>query len=634
MSVVRHAPAWLLALGLLAALGTLPEARGHGGQFRGPGGGTPPGGRGLPPSPGPVPQIITPGETWQTWWDLNRLNLLPGRDDMLRGGPVTPSEDGAAIDPYTGWEARRQVAARQQVVPFLLKVLDPKVDTRDEIRAAALIALGKISTEGAARTLFVHYLRDGEQSALVRESAALAIGLLCRSRPGQQLTAPVLDGLRSELLRAAEDPDLEVRVRGFAVLSLGLLGDQPSTELEGEDGGRVVRALWKILPSGPRGADLPVAILTAIGLQPPRSVPVAVLDGLRAMLLGKRRPGPKWNAPQRSHAVTALARLGVPGVDAMLVQVMRAKRMDQEIRRAAYLGAAHRAPLVDGPTRVRLARGVAKGMGDRRDPLTVGLGLVAAGRLLGADLEASDVAVLEATSIPKLLFTTAERGVGAERGYAALGLALAARGARASGAALPFLARAKARMLNGLAKGRGDDTIRAVYAVGLGLLRAEEGIEPLLAVVEDRGALPAFRGYAAVALAEIGRRRDEVRAALRALMGDKHDVLLRLHAALGLALLGDRDVCGQLLDELEKARSEYQRSHIVIALGRLGDLGSVQRLMDYVRSDDRSELARALGVVALGMILDPEPRPSLTKLRQDANFPAATPVLYSAFAIF
>jgi len=36
----------------------------------------------------------------------------------------------------------------------------------------------------------------------------------------------------------------------------------------------------------------------------------------------------------------------------------------------------------------------------------------------------------------------------------------------------------------------------------------------------------------------------------------------------------------------------------------------------------------------LGLIVDPEPRPSLMKLREDANFPSATQVLYSAFAIF
>ena len=103
---------------------------------------------------------------------------------------------------------------------------------------------------------------------------------------------------------------------------------------------------------------------------------------------------------------------------------------------------------------------------------------------------------------------------------------------------------------------------------------------------------------------------------------------------MALALLGGRDVRDQLLTELDDASSEYHRAHVVIALGRLGDLGAVQPLLEYATNQRYSELARALGVVALGLLTDPEVRPSILRLTRDANYPAATSVLYSAYSIF
>jgi len=161
-----------------------------------------------------------------------------------------------------------------------------------------------------------------------------------------------------------------------------------------------------------------------------------------------------------------------------------------------------------------------------------------------------------------------------------------------------------------------------------------ESVDLLLASVADTHADPVLRGHAAVALGQMGHRPDDVRTALLALLAEKRGVTLRVRAAMGLALLGGRLVRTQLLAELDEANSEYHRAHVVIALGRLGDLAAIPDLLAYATNERYSELAQALGVVALGLLTDPESRPSILRLTQDANYPAATGLLYSAWSIF
>ena len=51
---------------------------------------------------------------------------------------------------------------------------------------SALIALGKLSQDPIAPRVILHYLDDHRAAPIVRESAALALGLLRRTRPSHQ----------------------------------------------------------------------------------------------------------------------------------------------------------------------------------------------------------------------------------------------------------------------------------------------------------------------------------------------------------------------------------------------------------------------------------------------------------------
>lgn len=577
---------------------------------------------------------VNPDDMWQTWWTLNRLSLLPDRTEALRFVAVTPDEDGNSADPTTGWSKRRALIGQRHVVPLLLRLVDPKTHSRPDVVSASLLALGKISSTPALNEVIVRHLLDDHEPRMVRESAALALGLLARSEPSLQQSPADLDKVRERLLEAIDGKYIHDQTRAFAAFALGLLGDQPFSEPYAKDGRLVVRALWARLEKTKGRQDLAVALITALGMQPPDGMPDAVRDGLRRIVSGKHMLGRRWDDIERSHALTASLRLGGPASQALLVRTLALRRVPNEVRRAAYVAIGALAPGMTSEEREEIAGLVHDALRKGRDPLTTGLGRLAQGHLLGADLRAGSDEVFLKTRAADELLAEAANGSIPTRGFSTLALALAMREVHATQADVhQFLADATRTLLRGLEGGRGDDTVRASYAVALGVAHADEALEPLLAVIEDRRADPELRGHAAVAVGQLGRRTAEAQRVLFAALAQRRDAELRRQAALGLALLGGRVVSTQLLRELETGKTEQLLAQVVIALGRLGDLEAVGPLTAYASDTKRSELAQALGVVALGMLTDPRPRPTLLRLTQHANYPARTPSMHEAFGI-
>ncbi len=598
---------------------------------RGPSIGGPTTGRGRTGGrPGPsAPDLES---AWQTWWLLNRAALLPDRLAALDARVVTPREGD--LPPEDAWEVRREEAVRGVVLPFLLRLLDPKRDVRDDVRASALIAAAKVAPDRLVRRLILCWLEDARAAPLVRESAALAAGLLRRTRPDQQMDGAELDRLRERLLAAYDDDGAPRRMRAFALLALGVLADQPYGNAWTKDGRLVVRELRARLTADDLPEDMTVALIVALGRQPDEGVPDAVRSDLKDVALGKRRRGRRWNSVERSHALMARIRLGGPGTPALLRRVLEQKRQPKEVRRAAFTALAEITPCLAEEERRETAAALDKGMRYAKDPLGEGLGYIAAGMLLGADLAAGKTDVLEEGHLPRLLLSEARSGQVAVRGFAALGLALATRNVPlTSRATTRFRADATRLLRDGLEKGRGDDRLLGAYAAGLGLVGDESAIDLLLGVIEDRGRDSELRGHCAVALGQLGRGRLDVRRALDiALVDRRRDDLCR-EAALGLALLGGRTTGAELLRELGTARTERTLGQVVIALGWLGDLGAVPGLVQKASDEGRSELAQALAVAALGRLADPERRPSLLRLTENANYPARTDALHEAYTI-
>ena len=72
---------------------------------------------------------------------------------------------------------------------------------------------------------------------------------------------------------------------------------------------------------------------------------------------------------------------------------------------------------------------------------------------------------------------------------------------------------------------------------------------------------------------------------------------------------------------------------IAAALGRLSDPTSIEPLIRLAGDEKRSLHVRAMGVVALGLICEPEPLPSRVRLTAGANYPARTASMEQLFNI-
>lgn len=668
-AVARAVASVLLAAGLFFVLPTPAEA--HGGRYippvtpLGPPGAPrvplvppplPPGLGPSPTTPGPGPAPATqpgtlpsgprtpfagrgrraarpttdPNAEWQTWWNLNRLAYLPDRDAVFARRIVTPR-----IEDDPRFSVQRRVELGQvHVVPFLLSLLDSKVHTRDDVTASALLALGRVSQDPGVVEVLFQRLADERAAPIVRESAALALGLLRRTDPCLQFDGIRLDDVRERLFETADDSHASTRTRAFAVLAVGLLGDQPFGTPYTRDGRLAVRGLWQRLGCRYAQLDVPVALLTALGMQPPRGVPDGVREGLRRIAIGKQVQGRRWGAVEQGHALTAMLRLGGPSTHATLLRVLGRARTHRDLKRAAYLALGRLAERMAPDERIEAAQAVLTAQRTDRDPLTRGLGHIGLGHLLGADLRAGHRGAFSTLGVRRLLLSQAENGPTVSRGFSLLGLSLACRRVPDDDSQVAsFLAEAAAVILGGLERSRGDAKLRSAYAVGAGLAGLQGVSETLVRIVDDRSEDPGLRGHAAVALGQIGLPNPEVERVLALALADPRDLDLRRQAALALALLGTRRAATQLVRQLAAGRTEHLLAQVVVALGRLGDTGTVHPLKEFAADEKRTELSQALAVVALGLLVDPEPRPSLLRLTQGSFYPARTESLDEAFTI-
>jgi hypothetical protein len=599
---------------------------------------------GAPASGGTTPTIgglrrgkagaVTKSEwTWSTWWSFNRWNFLPERNATLRQHfdrfrIVT----GEGPDELHAWDRERDQLARAKATPTLIRVLRSKLSPGNEgIRAAAALALARTCNSAAAVEAVMQRAEDPRASQEVREAATFAAGLFRRSDTERQMGGPRSDRLRARLLALSTSDDATTTVRCLALLAIGVLGDQPS---DGRlpQGVRDIRTLWKDLMKADQGTALHVAYLTALGLEPGSSAGDEIKKDLRGIIMGKRIGGRKWNEKERSHALCTLVRMGGRDWQPVLLRLFAEKRISTEVRRAAFITLGERAGGYDEEDRRKLVDAWDQAAKNARDPLSEGLALIALGRILGADLAAGG-SLLRTTDAGDKLLRQAASTPQHIRGFAVLALALAAREATAEGRETKaFRSDAEALLAQGLGKSAGNAARQGPYAVAAGIMRSKASIRTLEGLVADSNEDRKLRGYAAVALGQIGRAIPSSIDALKRAVADYKLGTARLDAALGLAYLTGEREAAFLRSDIARRRytHSHQIGHVAIALGQMGDLKSVEPLCELVLDPKSDHGSRGAAAVALGLICDPEPVPSSTRLWRDVNYPARTVALHTA----
>lgn len=673
---------WIATVGLalvfpLASAPFLaPPAWAHGGQFvppppTTPGGavphGTPRGNTPTHVNPGTGGPVVTPGGgfmkpgtvgkrhrrdvftptreiSWQFWWDLHQPDLLPPRPASLSRAVITPEGTAPAPD-RDRWEADRDRLVEERILPFLLEVLDPNKRQDDDVRASAALALGKLARDASAIPVLLAWVQDERAPDLVRESAALALGLLRRTDPSRQLTANELDPLRAKLLmlwdRQVDGRRVVVpaRTRQFAMFAIGLLGDQPWHQDPQSKNGRLLSTLvWQRYTRGRyKDSSYRIALLSALGLQPSVGIPDAVRREVEALARGEKVGGRRARAPERAHGLTTAVRLGDRTATSLLIRRLSAARDEKNppaLRLAAVLALGDRVDRIHATERLLVARILERAMQGEQELLVMGLANLALGRLVGADLADGSTRVLDGTKAASLLGERASKGPWYLKGFGTLGLALAVRqvpddcavGVKLrSDALVTFRRTLQTRTL--------ESDLRGAAAAALGLLRAPGAVPDLCAVVANPTADGELRAHAALALGQIGVASDEVVAALEAAATEEGPEGLRARAALGLSLLGRSDSVKALVAQLRGGRRTSHLAGVTLALGHLGHLDAVEPLLEVAAEAERPELVRAMAIVALGVLADPEERPSLLRLSRGTAYPVRTRALEEAFTI-
>ncbi len=573
--------------------------------------------------------VRTADYDWRQWWALNRWSVLPERADLMRRRARWAIQAGEPLPDIAARRADRRAQRIEHVetiiIPALMTALSPAARESDEVRAAAVLALGKVARDiEAVETIWAH-AQNAANPLLVRRCATLALGLLRRSRAGDQFPGAMLDVQRRRLLALFDDEAYHRTGRAFAAYALGLLADQPFGPGT-LDGKVIARALWRRLDEDYRAHDLPVALLTALSMHHRAALPPGAAKGLTRMVEGAWIQKRHWNHYERGHAMSAQARLHAVEWNRIVWYVNSTQRkFPTFIRMSTFLALADQVAAVPDDYRKTMAVSLIVSMRAARNTLTRGLAHVSMARLLNEDLRQGSETILEDTRALKWLSEEARyRGeyYVVRSSFAALGLGLVAHDLGPGVKKGEAVRTVTARTLRNILANDKNRLFRASVVAALGCTDHDEAVEPLLGLLGPRVRLGRSETFfAPVALGQLGRRDARVLNALRRWHANESSPAeLRSQLALGMVMLGDPDARTVLLHELAATRSTWAAAQVVLGIGLHDDPGIVEPIRKMAEDRRRGDGVRAYAYAALGFLGDPEDRGSILKLLIGSNY--------------
>lgn len=545
-----------------------------GGPGRGPG---TTGGRPGPTRPGPAkgPGSLTDKQKaraaaddkllWTEWWHFNqaRFTRIESKVATVTGGSKKTGETG--VDALAKFLHENALSSKE-------KHFDPK--------SAAALALGKIGGDAGMKSKkeLEKLVRNGKEHKYVRESAALALGMMRSTTSMPLLTQVVVD--RSQ----------EERLRVHAAIGLGLMRDAS-----------VVPQLLAVLARSD-DRQVHVAATIALGLIGDRSAASRVVAILRSR---------QTNNVVRACAATALGKIGqskVGGTDVVgLLRTLILTDKDDDVRRAVALVFYRFVKPVDGKKvnpRVRkmVLDTLSRVARNDSDFVTRGFSMIALSEALTVKSDAGERANARALFNKRLV--TGERR---EKGYAAVALGLLGRTDRECAAPLRKAFSAEKSYLN-----------KSAVAIGLGLMKDVASKKEIAAVVQRNGNSD-LRGYCCVALGLLGSNDPGVTKYLVEIVKHVNVPELKAAAAMALAKLGSNKEALDTLREALKDRNRYFKMSAIMAIGYFRDWTTVKDLETQFKKETNPE-ARAITVVALGYIGETSSTPVLKQISMDFNY--------------
>ncbi|MFB3067309.1 MAG: HEAT repeat domain-containing protein [Planctomycetota bacterium] len=542
----------LFLVALLLGLG-LP-AYGHGGRFRGPRGGVPPG---LPEQPSAPGASGGSFHSWTTWWSYNRFQHLDfRRRQNERRGPITGKRQKPE-DP-NAWRGD----VRERLTPLMLEALG---DEDEEVRTAAAVALGKWRVQKAVPRLKELFHKDDVKQ--VRESALLGL-MLVRDAQLREFFEPL-----------ANDHEQDLRIRGFALLGIGLIGDEPSrTYLLGllDPGNKKAR---RHLPRKKKER---------------REYRTAAIFGLtqaKADLSSdflRIARDTRLDEDVRACALSALGKTGAKTHVPMLLEILKTSNSDQ-MRRSAVIALGALATAKDDEVVTELGRRVKTD----RDRIVVHFATLSLGQIGGPEAFA-------------LLRKYYKRSNKEGRSFF-----LIAAGLSKHADAAAFL---KEQLQPGKLKDA-RDVSAAIMA--LGLLEDEQHTPTVREKFEKAKDWMLLQS----SMVALGILNDQLSAdAVKAVLISRRQPAVMTSAALSYALLRPWTSIPVFTDLLQTAKGVVALTAISQIMGLLSSPRAVDPLLELYKNKKLQRQARAFALVSLGSLGDPEDIPVFIRLAFDINY--------------
>lgn len=675
----------LILLGTLAAAGTLglqSITSAHGGTYRGPGDTVPAGGGGgggggasptgpgasgpstggpagpstPSPSGGGVPTSGPSGRpaapstggntgpdltTWDFWWGFNKDQYLNLKAAIYTG--IITGSDDFFLGQGTKNQARNQLkpseeAIRGKIVPALKAALES--ERSNDIVTGALIALAKIGdvkTEGGAsefEPLLAKFLSDSNQE--IAETASAALGILANDASVKVLSDLALD--KPEGRKLVGNKEVNFRSRAFACYGLGLIGYRTASNQVRQDIAGILIDLLEKPESSTR--DVKVAALVSLGLVP-IDVDKSESPGSQQNYSSSRQTQIKYvekffkdennNYLTRAHAPTTLARLlkeGPPemkeGVAKLLLAAIanQSKERD-EVQQSCVLALGQVGDSdkdkIDVEIRVSLKRIAEDGDQQSRNFAMIALGQVG-GRV--GEGEEAEKGVKECRDD---LLTFLTKGKNHIRPWAGLGIGVMERSILDNSQSGFTPSGQSKDALRSTLKDASSPSHMGAYSIAIGIAKDTESKEILLDKLKNAPGDEA-KGNVAVAIGLIDAR-DAIKEIQAIVRESKYKPDLLKQAAIGLGLLGDKDLVPELVKMLEEAKGYSSQAAIASALGFIGDSRSIDPLVEMLKRKDITDSARGFAAVALGIVADKESLPWNSKISTNINYRANTTTL-------
>ncbi len=524
-------------------------------------------------------------------------------------------------------------------------------ETNNDIVTACLIAIAKIGdekTEGgesAFENVIKGRLTDSVQE--VRETAAVALGILANPSSIdllEMLARDTAEGRRE----TGDEAGINYRTRAFATFGLGLIGHR-TEDLEIRK--RVITTLHQMIEDNEDHPtrDIRVAALISLGLVPvdPMQVPLKpeseLEKGEKPYEIGTDPARSRQDQVQylidyfssekkhyliRAHAPRAIARLieGAPSelrvsaAEALLVNCGKRAKGQKELRQSAVLALGQIGDLDDDDIDKEIREALYASMSDA-DLQVKNFSTIALAQLGGNATENDTTKGL--SDVRSHLMKTLTRGKSRVKPWAALAIGV------------------MEEKLDGIGEAMSSDTLQALrtsldkegspadagaYAIAVGICQDQESKAILLKKL-DKFSDDEARGHMTIGLG-LMNANDAIEPIQEIVGKSKYRAALLKSAAISLGLLGDKQVVPQLLDMLQnEGRSLATQAAIASALGFIGDTRSVDPLVEMLGNDSLTDKARAFAGVALGIVADKEDLPWNSKISININYRANTTTL-------